>query len=136
MSATNTFFLPNTEYYSIFRNDRILNTKYYSGVRKSEYRIQIVVFGLQEILFWKFMKLFGQVFGLTIWIPKDYSESQKGDNILSHEHCDSMTDPAQRTKSVKIIKFSYSFFNVSIHFFSYFFFFLWYQGYFLTQRNT
>ena len=55
------FFLPNmnTEYYSVFGNHqtqninyylvlkiRIPNTKYYLVSRKSEYRIQILLFGL------------------------------------------------------------------------------------------
>ena len=46
-SVTNTFLRPNTnnKYYSVFRNHWRPNTKYYSGLRKSEYRIWIVVFG-------------------------------------------------------------------------------------------
>ena len=32
---------------------------------------------VQDILFWKFMKLFIQVFGLSIQIPKYYSRSKK-----------------------------------------------------------
>ena len=45
---------PNTEYWIVFGIEkiRILNTEYYSVMRKSEYRMQKV---------W---------FGLTIWIPK------------------------------------------------------------------
>ena len=47
-SVTNTFVTPNTntKYYSVFRNNWILNTKYYLGVRKSEYGLRVVVFGL------------------------------------------------------------------------------------------
>ena len=40
----------NTKYYSVFRNNWILNTKYYLGVKKSEYRLPVVVFGLTILI--------------------------------------------------------------------------------------
>ena len=82
---------PNTEYRIIFgiENIRIPNTEYYLVSRKSEYRIQKILLCLsmqiQEILFWKYVKLFGQVFGPTICIPEYYSGCQKAP-ILNNEY--------------------------------------------------
>ena len=100
----------NTEYQILFVIEKIQipNTKYYSLSRKFEYRIRIVLFGLtiwipntkypsvynilekwiqnkdicpiQDILFWKYVKLFGQVFGPAIPIPEYYSGCQKNSN--------------------------------------------------------
>ena len=97
----------NTEYQTLFGIEkiRIPNTKYYSLSIKSEYRIQILLFGLTiqkpntkywivnktlekiklklrylshtRLLFWKYVKLFVKVFGSTIWIPEYYLECQK-----------------------------------------------------------
>ena len=98
---------PNTKYWILFgiKKIQIPNTEYYTVSRKFEYRIRIVLFGLtiripntkyrivynilekwnynkdicpiQDILFWKYVKLFGHVFGLTIWIPEYYTGCQK-----------------------------------------------------------
>ena len=98
---------PNTEYRIIFGIDKIqiTNTEYYLVSRKSEYQIWIVLYGLniwipntkywieynilekwnwnkdtcsiEDILFWKYVKLFGQVFGPTIEIPEYYFGCQK-----------------------------------------------------------
>ena len=36
---------------------------------------------IQDILFWKYVKLFGQVFGPPIWIPEYYSGAKKTWNL-------------------------------------------------------